>query len=155
MIPVKKIMAAADFSIYSKPVFEYASYFGNCTGAEVIIVNIINQRDVDAVSKISMIAGGISVQRYIEEQIQDRTSSLEKLWRETIGESFKPRIIIKPGFPYEELLNIINDEKIDLVVMGAKGRSNVANIIFGSVTEKMVRRSPVPVILVRLEQSKE
>jgi nucleotide-binding universal stress UspA family protein len=49
------------------------------------------------------------------------------------------------GHPFEELLKITKEEKVDMVVMGAKGRSNIEHLLVGSVADKMFRHSPVTV----------
>ena len=57
----------------------------------------------------------------------------------------KIKVILKVGHPFEELLRITKEEKVDMVVMGAKGRSNIEHMLVGSVAEKMFRHSPVTV----------
>ena len=43
------------------------------------------------------------------------------------------KIIIKVGFPYEKLIATIKEEQADMLVMGAKGRTNLADVLFGGV----------------------
>jgi nucleotide-binding universal stress UspA family protein len=52
------------------------------------------------------------------------------------------------GVPHEELLSYIADQGIDLVVMGAKGRSAFKTILLGSTTEALLRADQVPVLVV-------
>jgi nucleotide-binding universal stress UspA family protein len=56
---------------------------------------------------------------------------------------------IGEGVPHEEILQYITTRGIDLVVMGTKGRSGVDRVLMGSVAERVVRHSPVPVLTVR------
>lgn len=56
---------------------------------------------------------------------------------------------IGEGVPYEEILQYIATHGIDVVVMGTKGRSGVDRVLMGSVAERVVRHSPVPVLTVR------
>jgi len=55
------------------------------------------------------------------------------------------------GQPHAEILNYAGDHDIDVIMMGTHGRSGVRRQFIGSVAEKVVRSSPVPVLTVRLE----
>jgi nucleotide-binding universal stress UspA family protein len=64
--------------------------------------------------------------------------------------------IIKVGDVKDELLGIVKDEKIDLVVMGTNGRNAFERLFLGSVTERLLRHLPVPVLTVsHLDRSME
>lgn len=56
------------------------------------------------------------------------------------------------GTPFRAILDYIDTHDIDLVVMGTHGRSGVDRYLLGSVTEKVVRLSEVPVLTVRISQ---
>lgn len=58
---------------------------------------------------------------------------------------------IEGGRPSEAIVEYVEDEGIDLVVMGTHGRSGAGRLMLGSVAEKVVRRSPVPVMTVKAE----
>ena len=53
------------------------------------------------------------------------------------------------GVPWREILSAIEQLRPDLVVMGTHGRSGIPRAVLGSVAEKIVRLSPVPVLTVR------
>jgi len=55
------------------------------------------------------------------------------------------------GSPAREIVDYATTEGCDLVVMGTHGRSGVDRLLLGSVAERVVRRSPVPVLTVRVE----
>jgi len=55
---------------------------------------------------------------------------------------------VREGVPHEELLSYIANQGIDLVVMGAKGRSAFKTILLGSTTEALLRADQVPVLVV-------
>ena len=57
--------------------------------------------------------------------------------------------VLARGVPWREVLTTIEQSKPDLVVMGTHGRRGVGRAILGSVAEKIVRMSPVPVLTVR------
>lgn len=54
------------------------------------------------------------------------------------------------GTPHEEIVEYVEKAGIDVVVMGTHGRSGVRRVLLGSVTERVVRLAPVPVLTVGL-----
>jgi|YNPBryantNP2012_1023418.scaffolds.fasta_scaffold00990_7 nucleotide-binding universal stress UspA family protein len=149
MLPIKKILAAIDLSKYSKATLKYACYLAESLHADLMIINVLNQRDVEAVSRVSQYAPNISVENYISSQKDERQKAIEQLLKE-INTGVKPKeLILRVGIPFSEILDVVHSHKIDLVVMGAKGRSDIATILLGSTSEKMLRRSPVPVIIIK------
>lgn len=52
------------------------------------------------------------------------------------------------GRPHEKLVDYIEDNDIDLVVMGSHGKTGLSRILLGSTAEKVVRHSPAPVLTV-------
>ncbi|WP_336360799.1 universal stress protein [Haladaptatus sp. ZSTT2] len=60
---------------------------------------------------------------------------------------------IESGSPHREILRYIDDNDIDLVVMGTHGRKGLGRYLLGSVTEKVVRSSSVPCLTVRMTET--
>jgi len=56
--------------------------------------------------------------------------------------------IVKMGLAWAEILNVVEETKPDLLVLGTHGRHGFKRAILGSVAEKLVRSSPVPVLTV-------
>jgi nucleotide-binding universal stress UspA family protein len=56
---------------------------------------------------------------------------------------------VKVGDPLRQVVEYARDESMDLIVLGAHGRSGVAHLILGSVAERVVRTAPCPVLTVR------
>ena len=56
---------------------------------------------------------------------------------------------VREGSPAEVLLDHVDDRDVDLVVMGTHGRRGLDRYLLGSVTERVVRLAPVPVLTVR------
>jgi nucleotide-binding universal stress UspA family protein len=57
------------------------------------------------------------------------------------------------GSPAREIVDDATETGVDLIVMGTHGRSGVDRILLGSVAERVVRRSPVPVLTVRVTEA--
>lgn len=150
MRKISKILACLDFSDYSQETLEYAVALAP-PDATITILNVINNRDVSAVRSVSAYFPDPNVvELYVEKNIALRQKNIQKL----IDENFKASAdkftsIVRVGVPFEEILHAIEKEKIDLVVMANKGRSNLSRTLFGSQAEKVFRHSPVPVLSVR------
>ncbi|MFC4245882.1 universal stress protein [Natribaculum luteum] len=65
------------------------------------------------------------------------------------GEGVDVVTAVERGSPWREIGTYVDDHDVDLVVMGTHGRGGIERYLLGSVTEKVVRTSPVPVVTVR------
>jgi len=60
--------------------------------------------------------------------------------------NFQKRVV--SGDTVDEILKVIESEDIDLLIMGTHGRKGLDHTIFGSVAEKVVKKSPSPVLVI-------
>ena len=76
----------------------------------------------------------------------------EKKLYEFIDKYFKEypgtKTVVVAGDASEEIINYVESQGIDLIIMGTHGRKGMDKIIFGSVAERVVKTSPVPVMVV-------
>jgi nucleotide-binding universal stress UspA family protein len=151
MTKITKILAAIDFSDYSAQTVKYAGDLAEKLNAELIVANIINQRDVEAIRKIATLTNLVSEseEEYWKKQKKERFGLTQKLIEETSCTHLSVKKIISIGVPFLELIKIVKEEGVDLVVMGVKGRSNIVNVLFGSTAEKMFGHCPVPILSIR------
>jgi len=147
-----KIMVAVDFSDYSLKIVDYAGRLAEDLGAELIFVNVINQRDVNMVKHVTMYTDKISVKDYVDGLKEDRTEQMQSLLTKANCSRIPNRFLIKKGVPFLELIETAKEEEVDMVVMGTKGRGNITGVLFGSQAEKMFRHCPVPLLSIREKQ---
>ena len=67
-----------------------------------------------------------------------------------LPESVTAEGAVESGVPHETILEYAETEGMDVVVMGTHGRTGLDHYLIGSVAERVVRRSPVPVLTVRI-----
>jgi nucleotide-binding universal stress UspA family protein len=154
MKTIRKIMAAIDFSEHSKSVLEYAGSLVASTMGEMVIVNVINKRDMETLQKAAIETKGFSVKGWVERQQKERRLSIQDLIEETNLGQLSIKIVFREGLPFRELLKVIDEEGADLLVMGIKGRSNLREFPIGSTAEKVCQRCPVPILSVRSSRSR-
>ena len=155
MDEIKKIMVALGFSEYAEGIFNYADKLAEKLGAELIVANIINSRDVEAVTAITNMGYDLDPERYIKELKAERRNAFEEIAKNATLSRDSIKLILQVGNPADKLLKIILEENVDLVVMGVKGRTDLEHIFIGSVAEKLFRRSPVTVVSYRDEKNRQ
>ena len=77
---------------------------------------------------------------------------LERLQQKIEEAGCKARVRVDFGAPAKEILEAVDSEKIDLVVIGTHGQSGLEKWVMGSVTEKILRRCPTPLLVKRTAQ---
>jgi nucleotide-binding universal stress UspA family protein len=80
--------------------------------------------------------------------LKDRKARIKELLETVSPEAIEYTVKIRQGVPYMELLAVVKDQQPDMLVVGAKGRSNLADAVVGSTARKMYRRSPIPLVTI-------
>jgi nucleotide-binding universal stress UspA family protein len=150
MKKIVKIMAAVDFSRYSKEVLEYAGAIAENMKTDMVIVNVINNRDIEAMQRAAQMTKGFSVERWVQAQKEERLELLQRLIEETSCGHLPVKILFRTGVPFKELMKEVEKEGPQLLVMGPKGRTDLPEVRVGSTAEKAFRRCPVSVLTVRV-----
>jgi nucleotide-binding universal stress UspA family protein len=151
---IRKIMAAYDFSDYSKEALVFAAELADELKSDLMVVNVINQRDIEAVRRAEIESISFSADEFIKGRKKDRREQISQTIEEISAKHLAVEIKIKTGVPFRELIQAVKDNAVDLVVMGRKGRSNLAGILFGTTAEKMFRHCPVPLLSLRKDMDR-
>ena len=153
MDAINKILVAVGFTDYTEELLNYAVRIAASLGAELIVANIINVRDVEAIGTIATMGYEVDSKHYVSGIEEDRRQTLNRILEKISFPLDKLHTVFKVGHPVEALLKIAINENADLMVMGIKGRSDLEHILMGSVAEKVFRRSPIPILSYRDEKS--
>ena len=148
MTQTMKILAAVDLSDYSTTIIRYSVWLAMRLDADLVLVNVINQRDLDMVQRSMTGYEAFSYPNYLTDQVQDRESKMKEIIEAVYPGMVNCSYLVQAGIPYRELLTTIESEKPGLIVVGTKGRSNLADVVVGSTARKLYRRSPIPLLTI-------
>ncbi len=149
MSDIHRILVPIAFSGFTPALVRYAWGLADRLDAELVVANVINVRMIEAVSGVESMGYQVDTEGYRRSLEEERRQLLRGILAEVSIPADRVRVVFKVGHPFEKLLQILEEEKADLVVMGTKAHSDLEHVLLGSVAEKMFRHSPVPVLSYR------
>ena len=148
MIKYTKVITAIDLSKYSLCTFLNGLTLSVSLNAELILLNVINTRYLDSLDRFGGGSFGLNHDAIVERTLNDRKTQIETEFLSKC-KNIKARLIQKIGLPWEEILATVVEEQASLLIIGCKGRSDIAGVLFGSVAEKVQRHAQCSVLTVR------
>jgi nucleotide-binding universal stress UspA family protein len=137
------ILVPTDFSSTAENALAYAADLAERTGAALHVLHVINQQNpewYDLADPLDMVD---DLRRQLRNQAQYKLANLDA---ETEVET---KITIEISFDVASSLHdYIDSRDVDLLVIGAHGRTGVREMVLGSLTEKMLRHAACPVLAV-------
>jgi len=153
MKPIQKIMVPLAFSSISKDILQYAAELAAALNAEILLVSVINERDIEAIQVISSFGYKIDEEHYIEKIEKQRIDMLEEMISKLDFPEKHIHFVLKVGRPAKVLLKVAVQEKVDMIVMGVKAQSELIHAFTGSVADKLFHRSPITIVSYRDEHT--
>ncbi len=147
MIAIQRILFPTDFSEYSVNALRYARGFAETGNAELHIVNVVDEASLYWMAMgPNSLPVGPSPQELMEMAQKEMAAFVEK---HLAGTSVKVVPVVLSGRPFLEIINYARNNAMDLIVIATHGRTGLQHVLLGSVTEKVIRKSPCPVLSVR------
>lgn len=143
---LKTILVPTDFSEPSTAALDYAKQLAEAFNASIHLLHVVQDplRQPWAVENY-----GISPLDVLADITAQAKKDLEEALPEPEQKKYKAQLVTPVGSPFGEIVDYANKNNVDVIVMGTHGRGTLAHAILGSVTERVVRFAPCPVLAVR------
>lgn len=143
------ILVPTDFSTYANYALKYAVALAKQFGATLHFAHVIDRAALAGVRGNEMWLGESESHAIIESMREHAASRMVHLKQIADDEGVPSREHVVLGSPTQEVLRLTEETDSTLIVIATHGRSGVEHLVFGSVAEKIVRQSPVPVLSVK------
>jgi nucleotide-binding universal stress UspA family protein len=144
MIEIKKILFPLDLTENSSKILPYVLSVSEKYDSMIYLLHAV--QDLNKWGKLYIPHPSMDV--FQNEAIEGAKKAMDKLCEEQLQSCPNFQKILVSGDPAEEILRAVGSEGIDLVIMGTHGRKGLEHTVFGSVAENVVKKSPVPVMVI-------
>jgi nucleotide-binding universal stress UspA family protein len=146
VINLQRILVPTDFSKHSEVALTYAVALAEKFGAEVFLLHVVQDLALfipDAVAVARPVAAPVEQFLAAAQEALERVAKADSLQHLTVHRE------VREGTPFYEVIRFATEKDVDLIVMGTHGHAGLTHVLLGSVTEKVVRKAPCPVLTVR------
>lgn len=144
------ILVPTDGSEHAQRAAEHAAILATVFEASVHVLAVV---DVDAAAG-PFSAGGVD-EEYLGRLDTNAQETVDSVADSIADPDLTVHTDLRRGAPSEEILEYVSEFGVDAIAMGTHGRTGVSRFVAGSVTESVLRKSPVPVLTVRATERSE
>lgn len=148
MINLKKILVPTDFSESARQALRYGISFAREYKAELVLLHVVESVAAPYASDLFP----VPMAEVFHELSAYARGELDKLAREAGAKGVSARTLVVQGKPSLEIMRVAREETADMIVLGTHGKGVLDQALFGSTTERVVRKAPCPVLTVRLAE---
>jgi len=144
MAAIKRILTAVDFSEAAQTAARQAEELARALGAELLVLHVLNEPAFVPVED-----SGYGPPAITDEYESALGAKLAGIAEALASEGVKVWPKLARGAPHDAIVSTAVSEHVDLIIMGTHGRTGVSHLLLGSVAERVVRLSQVPVMTIR------
>ena len=143
----KKILFPTDFSDVAARALEFVKQLKDSGAEEVVVLNVIEEKYY----YLSEEYPTVDLETLDQNLRKDVLKKLTDLANDLHEKGFKVKVITAKGIPAGEIIRIEQEERVSIIVLGSHGVSNLKEMLLGSVSEAVIRKSKQPVLVVKRE----
>jgi nucleotide-binding universal stress UspA family protein len=147
MLQLSQILVPTDFSDHSDHAIRYVAGLARQLGARLILLHVVPDETLESISKAHVPPH--PVDKVYEDLIQDIRKQFSTHTAPEVRRALEVEFLVLPGVPCLEIIRAARLKGADLIVMATHGRTGLSHALMGSVTEKVIRKAPCPVLSIR------
>ena len=146
MIEIERILVPMDFSHSARDAVDIAVDLAEKFRAQIYLLHVF-ENPFDYPYFLHMEMAESQLHSIVQAEMEE---ALEDLVRQFSPPSVPiESVFVENGVPFAEIIRTARELAIDLIVMSAHSRMGIPNLLIGGVTEKVVRKAPCPVLVIR------
>ncbi len=144
----RHILAATDLSRASEPALRQAAALAEALGAKVTLLHVFDPTPL--VPPVALPPPRALEEKLAEEMRERIAKELHRLRERLLPPDLEvEEAVLRASSPAAAIIEQAEQRGADLIVLGTHGRTGLTHVLVGSVAERVVRHSPVPVLTVR------
>ena len=149
----KKVLFCTDFSENADYAFNFAYGIAKRDDGLLYMLHVLPDNPHQAFAERYITKKDLEkIQKGIWEDLDNK---YREHYVEKIENEIKFEIVTKSGREENEILKLAKKENVDIIVMGTHGKTGIEHVFFGSVAEKVIRHSPLPVFIIPCKKKLE
>lgn len=155
-MPWKTILVPYDFSASAEHALAIAVAEARHHRAAVLVLHVVELMPLFGPDTTLVLPEGAATPLGVHQYARQRANAdlRDAVARQRAGDApglpeLSIEIFVREGAPVHEILDFARQEDADVIVMGTHGRTGLRRLVAGSVAERLVRTSPVPVLTIR------
>ncbi|HII93862.1 MAG TPA: universal stress protein [Methanosarcina sp.] len=140
----KRVLIATDGSENAEKAASYGMYLAKVACAEVHVLYVISTQHAVTTRTVKSWSEGL--EEYLKDKGRIAIGNVEKMGEKA---GVKVKSVFLKGIPADKILEYAQENNIDLIVVGTHGLTGIKKFLIGSIAEKVVRHSRVPVMVIR------
>ncbi len=145
MLKFKLIVCPVDFSEFSIRAYRHALSVAEHYKASLVALHIV---EISRYPYADYAASAGDYDAFIQMMHEGGKEQLEEFVRKHTHEELQPELVVRDGLAPDCILAFAESRKADLIVMGTHGRRGYDRLVLGSVTNRVMRRAPCPVLAI-------
>lgn len=140
-----RILYPTDCSDVAMKAVDYIKQLKDAGAKEVTILHVLDKRLLYETAH-DVYVDFVAIENQQRKMVAEECN---KVVEDLKGKGLDVKVRIEKGVPYQEILKVAMEEDVSLIVVGSHGKSNIEEMLLGSVSEAVIRHAVHPVLVIK------